>query len=120
MRHAAARQYHRFQSERGDGSGYRLAEGIAALHRWLRRQIGVDIDRQHRPGMTEMGQWDADGIIDLCRRGKCRIEVLTIKLAHQLKPDLARNFPVKFSAGKFATGFTSDVNRKRRGSGVKE
>jgi hypothetical protein len=58
--------------------------------------------------------------IDLRRRCECRIEVLPVQLPHQLEADFAGNFPVEFSAGKFAAGFPANVDCERRRRGVEE
>src|SRR5262245_31482123 len=67
-----------------------------------------------------MRQGNADRIIDLCGGGECRIEVLPIKLTHQLKADLAWNFPVKFSAGKFTGRLAANMDREWRRCRMKE
>ena len=67
-----------------------------------------------------MGERDADGVVDLRRRGEGRIEILPVKLAHQLEADLARNFPVEFAAGEFAGRLAADMDGERRRGGVEE
>jgi len=57
-------------------------------------------------------------IVDLGSRCECRIEVLPVQLPFE--GDFARNFPVKFSAGEFATRLAADMNRERRSRGVEE
>ena len=120
MRHAAARQHRGTQIQRADTAGHCLAEGIAALRRRLRRQIGIDEDRQYGVGEAEMGQRNADGVIDFRRGGERRIEILPIEFAHQLEPDLARHLPVKFSAGEFAARLTAHMDGEGRRDVVKE
>ena len=120
MRHAAARQDHGFQAKRGDGAGDRLAELVAALHGRLRRQIGVDVNRQHRAGVPKMGERNADGVVDLRRRTKGRIEILPVQLAHQFEADFARNLPMEFAAGEFARRLAADMDCERRRGGVEE
>ena len=120
MRHAAARQDHGLQAERRDGARHRLAELVAALHGGLRRQVGVDVDRQHRIGVAEMGERDADRVVDLGGRGEGRIEILPVELAHDLEADLARHFPVKLAAGEFAGRLAADMDGERRRGGVEE
>ena len=105
---------------RGDGARHRLAERIAALHRGLRRQVGVDVDRQHRLGVAEMGQRNADGVVDLGGRGEGRVEILPVELAHQLEGDLARDLPVEFAAGELAGRLAADMDREGRRGGVEE
>ena len=100
MRHAAARQDHGLKPERADAARHRLAEGIAALRRRLRRQVGVDEDRQHRIGEAEMGQRDADRIVDLGGAGEGGIEILAVEFADQLEADLAWDLPVELAAGE--------------------
>src|SRR5260370_16177635 len=111
MRHATARQYDGLQSERSHGAGHGLTESVAAFHGRLRRQVSIDINRQHRAGMTEMSERNADGVVDFCRRGECRIEILPVQLPYQLEGDFGRNIPMKFSAGKLAGRFATDMNR---------
>ena len=120
MRHAAARQDHGLEPERGDGARHRLAERVAALHGRLRRQIGVDVDRQHRAGVAEMGERNADGVVDLGGAGEGRIEILPVELAHELEADLARNLPVEFAAGEFAGRLAADMHGEGRRRGVEE
>ena len=120
MRHPSAREDHGFQPHRGDRARHRLAEGIAALHGRLRRQIGVDVDRQHRAGMAEVGERNADGIVDLRRRAEGRIEVLPIKLAHKLEGDLARDLPVEFPAGEIPARLAADMHGEGRRRGVEK
>ena len=94
--------------------------GVAALHGGLRRQIGVDVDRQHRIGVAEMGERNADGVVDLGGRGEGRVEVLPVELAHDLEADLARDFPVEFAAGEFAGRLAADMDGERRRGVVEE
>ena len=108
------------QAHRGDGARHRLAEGIAAFHGRLRRQVGVDVDRQHRSGMAEMGQRNADGVVDLGGRAERRVEVLPVELAHQLEGDLARDLPVEFAAGEVAGRLAADMHREGRRRGVEK
>src|SRR5271166_5856938 len=89
MRHAAARQHHCRHPYRADDARQGLTKGVAALHRRLRRQVGVDIDRQNRVGDLEMGQRDTERVIDLGDASEGRIETLGVHLAHDLEPDLA-------------------------------
>src|SRR5215510_7920696 len=70
--------------------------------------------------MAEVRQRNADGVIDLGRRGEGRIEILPVKLAHQLEGDLARNLPMELPAGKFAGRFASHMDGEGWGRGVKE
>src|SRR5688500_8396476 len=114
MRHAAARQHDSLEPERGDGSGDRLAEGIAAFHGGLRRQISIDIDRQHRVGVAEMRERNADGVVDLGGAGEGRIEVLAIERTDDLEADLARNLPTKLAPGEIAGRLTADMDGERR------
>ena len=109
-----------FSPSRGDGARDRLAERIAALHGRLRRQIGVDVDRQHRIGVAEMGQRNADRVVDLGGRGEGRIEILPVELAHQLEADLARDLPVEFAAGEVAGRLAADMHGERRRRVVEE
>ena len=120
MRHAAACQHHGLQAERGHGARDGLPKGVAALHRRLGRQIGIHIDRQHRIGVAEVRQWNADRIIDLGRAGEGGIEVLPIELTHDLETDLARNLPVEFAAGEVAACLPADMDSERRRGGVEE
>src|SRR5262249_58967711 len=103
-----------------DGGRDGLPKGIAALHGRLRRQVGVDVDRQHRARMAEVRQRNADGVIDLGGRGEGRIEILPVKLAHQLEGDLARYLPMELPTRKFAGRFASHMDGEGWGRGVKE
>jgi hypothetical protein len=114
MRHAAARQDRRLQAHRHDDPGHRLAEGITALHCRLRRQVGVDIDRQNRIRDAEMRERNADRVIDLGDAGEGRVETLPIHLSDELETDLARNLPVKFAAGECASGLVAHLDGKGR------
>ena len=51
---------------------------------------------------------------------KAGIEILPVKLAHQLEADLARNFPVEFPPGEIAGRLAADVDGEGRRGGVKE
>ena len=70
--------------------------------------------------MAKVGQRNADSVVDLGGRCECRIEILPVQLPHQFEADLARYFPMEFSAGKFTARFTTDVNRERRSRGVEK
>ncbi len=120
MRHAAARNHGRAQAHCRDRTCDRLTESIAALHAGLRRQIGIDVDRQDRRGDAEMGQRNADRVIDLRGRGERRVEALAIKFLHQLEADLARHFPAEFVAGEIAGGLAADMDREGRRRIVEE
>ena len=56
-----------------------------------------------------MRERNADGVVDLGRRGEGRVEILPVKLAHQFEADLARNLPAEFAAGEFAGGLAADM-----------
>ncbi len=114
MRHAAARQDDGFQAHRGDRAGDGLAERIAAFHGRLRRQIGIDIDGQHRVGVADMGQRNADRIVDLGCAGEGRIEILPIERPHQLEADFAWNPPAELAPGEFSGGLAAHMDRERR------
>src|SRR5262249_58071254 len=116
----AAEQPQGLEAERGDRAGYRLPEGVAALHGGLRRQIGVHVDREHGIRMAEMRQRNSDRIVDLGRAGEGGIEVLPVELAHDLEADLARDLPVEFPAGEIAARLAADMDGERRRRGVEE
>ena len=99
---------------------HRLAKLVAALHCRLRRQIGIDVDRQHRIGVADVGQRNADGVVDLRRAGEGRIEVLSIKLADDFETDFAWHLPMKLPAGEFAGRLAAHMNRKGWRSVVEE
>ncbi len=120
MRHAAARQHHGLEPHRGDDIGDRRAKGPAALDRRLRRQIGVDPDRQDRVGDAEMGQRDADRVIDPGGAGEGRVEASGVEAADQLEADFARHPPIEPAAGELALGLGADMDREGRRHGVEE
>ena len=95
MRHAAARQDHCPQPHRGNDPRQCLAKGVTALHRRLRRQVGIDVNRQDRVVDAEMGERDAHRVIDLGNAGESRVEALPIQLPDEFQTDLARNLPAK-------------------------
>src|ERR1700758_4723300 len=70
--------------------------------------------------MAEVRERDTDGVVDFCCRGEGRIEILSIKLAHQLEDNLARNLPMEFSSGEFTCRFASHMDGEGRRCGVKE
>ena len=62
--------------------------------------------------MAEMGEGNADRIVDLGRRGESGIEILPVELADQFEADIAGNCPVEFPAGKLAARLAPDVDRE--------
>src|SRR5215472_15282994 len=120
MGHAAARQYDRVEPHRADDAGQGLTQGPAALHWRLRWQIGIDIDRQNRIGDLEMGQWDAERVIDLGGAGEGRVETLRVHLAHDLEPDRARHAPMKSAASEVTLCLVADMDREGRCGSVEE
>src|SRR5712671_6540536 len=120
MRHAAARQNDGLEPHGGDGARHRLAESVAALHGGLWRQIGVDVDRQHRAGVAEMGERNSDRIIDLGGAGESRIEALPVELADELEAYLARYLPVEFATRELPTRLAADMDREGRRRMVEE
>ena len=113
MRHAAARHDRCPQTHRGNDARYRLAKGVAALHRRLRRQVGIDVDRQDRVLDAEMGERDAHRVIDLGNAGEGRVEALPIQLPDEFQTDLARNLPAEIPAREPALGHVPDMDRER-------
>src|SRR3546814_3870049 len=66
-------------------TGERLAEGMAAFHRGLRRHVGVDVERQNRPADVQERQRNAERVVDLGGAGEGRIEPLLLQIADQVK-----------------------------------
>jgi hypothetical protein len=120
VRHAAARDHSGAQTERRHHPRHRLAERVAAFNRRLRRQIGVDRDRQYRVLDAQMSQWDAHRVVDLSRAGEGRVEPLAIKPLDDLKADFARHLPVEIAAGEMAAGAGADMYREGRRDVVEE
>jgi hypothetical protein len=67
-----------------------------------------------------VGERDADGVVDPGSRGERGIEALAVERAHDLEADRARDFPVKFAAGKLAAGLAANVDREGRADVVEE
>src|SRR5271156_2529138 len=95
---------HRVQAQPRDDARHRLAECIAALDRRLRRQVGVDRYRQYRVLDSEMGQRDADRVVDLGRAGEGGVETLAVQFPHDLETGFAGPPPVKRAPGETAAG----------------
>ena len=95
MRHAPTGHDRRSQAHCRDDPPYRLTEGIAALDRRLRRQVGIDVDRQDRVLDTEVSERNADRVIDLGGAGEGWIEALPIHLPHDFDADFARDPPAE-------------------------
>src|SRR5258708_20308473 len=70
--------------------------------------------------MADMGQRNADRIIDLGGAGEGRIEILPIERPYQLEADLARNLPVKLAPGEFSGGLAAHMDREGRRRLMKE
>jgi len=115
MRHAAAGNDRGPQTHGGDDPRDRLAKGVTALHRRLRRQISIDVDRQHRVLDVQMGERYSHRVVDLCGAAEGWVEALPVEFPNQRETDFARNLPVEASASKLALGYVPDMDREGRG-----
>ena len=115
MRHAAARHDDRSHPNRSEPARERLPESVAPLHGRLRRQVGVDEDRQHRGiANAQVRHRDAERVVDLGGAGERGIEPGAVEILDQRKPDFAGDIELELASRKGSPPHPAHVQGERR------